>query len=360
VNSENSKIQGPTLWSLEVKPAALRPQWVEQGHSFLVAWHREDSDSRETLNLAVLPFDRRGPARFFQVSDLNNDGATGFYYWPVPVVGKYLFLTGQSNSIVRLDDVTGEIRRETNQPEMALLPSPDNDRLFYLAGTEKTNGPCEFGLVDPESFSRAPLFRIPKGRVSALSLALSRDGKSLAYQLDNDAPPRVYLLEIGRAPRTLSLASAGTNTEVMVRQFSPKGDVLYGSYASTGASGTRADYGLVEIPRDGSPVRKTVLIRSVPVANNGLFLSLQVDLSHDGKTVAVESLWLGYNEKRVKHFKYEVLERVFPSLWLAYNEHRIRAGDCSLFLVDVSKSRHKVTKVPIPLPPEGGASPFGR
>ena len=59
-------------------------------------------------------------------------------------------------------------------------------------------------------------------------------------------------------------------------------------------------------------------------------------ISADGKTLAVESLWL------------------------AYSKPPIRAEDCALFLVDISKPQHKVTKVPIPLPPKDRPSPLGK
>jgi hypothetical protein len=327
-------LYGPNL---ERKAALLRPQWVEGGHSFLTAWRAGGDDSDNTsLNIAVLPFDRRGPARIFEATDLGDDGASLFYYWPVPVAGKYLFLVGRSNSIVRVDYGTGEMRRETNQEQVVPLPSPDNDRLFYLSGADKTNGASEYGVMDPETFARTPLFHIAEGKVSVFSLALSRDARSLAYQVEDEKPPVIHLLESGKAAKTLSLASLGGEAEVSVRQFSPKGDILYGCYERPEEEGSGVEYGLAEIPRDGSPARKTVLISKAPAGGKDQWASLQVDLSHDGKTVAVDSLWL------------------------AYNEHPINSEDCALFLVDVSGSGREVTKVAIPMPPKETPSPFGK
>lgn len=323
--------------SLETKSTPLRPQWVEDGHSILTTWRSGANDSADTtLDIAILPFDRRGPVRMFKLADLDKDGATMFYFWPVPVAGKFLFLPGQSNSLIRLDIGTGEMRRETNQQDIVVLPSPDNDRLFYLTGMEHSNTPSEFGLLNPETFARTPIFHIPEGKVSLLSLALSRDAKSFAYQLENETPPLIHLLETGKPARAFSLASLPGKTDVSVRQFSSKRDLLYASFKNTPEGHTNDDYGFLEIPLDGASIRKTVLISNAPPGDRDLLASFQIDLSHDGKTMAVESLWLNYGDTSLK------------------------AEDCALFLVDLSKPQHKVTKVPIPLPPKDRPSPFGK
>jgi hypothetical protein len=311
---------------LATEPATLRPQWINDGHDFLTAW-LAGSDSDKSLNLAVLPFDRRGPARTFLLSDLGDEGASGFYYWPLPVVGSSLFLSGKSNSIIRLDLRTGAMYCQTNQQELRLLPSPDNDRLFYLAGTQDPNGPDECGLVNPETFARTPLFQIKDKKISGLSLALSRDAKRLAYQAEDEKPLMVHLLETGRPARTLSLASLGEKMGVTLRHFSPKGDILYGSFTNS-ADGTATACGFVEIPLDGSPIRKTTLISDVGSGAKDMLGAFQIDISHDGKTLAVESFWL------------------------ACGDHPLKAEDCALFLVDLTDPQRKVTKVPIPLPPE--------
>ena len=310
---------------LAAKPAILRPQWLEDGHSFLTAWVADSDD--KALSLAVLPFDRRGPARTFLLTGLG-DGATMFYYWPVPVAGSSVLISGESNSLIRLDLGTGVMRRQTNQPELVLLPSPDNDHLFYLGVTNDTEGPCECGLLNPETFARTPLFQIKDKKVSLFSLALSRDAKRLAYQVEDEKPPVVHLLETGRPARTLSLASLGDKMEVNVRHFSPKHDILYGSFRDA-AVGTHDAYGFVEIPLDGSPIRKTTLISNGGKSGDkGMLAYFQIDISHDGKTLAVESLWL------------------------ACGNDDLKAEDCALFLVDLTDSHRKVTKAPIPLPPK--------
>ena len=313
------------LGKLGAQGATLRPQWIENGHYFLTTWVAGSDDSDRSLNLAVLPFDRGGPARTFRVPDLGKDASTMFMLWPMPVVGSSVFLNEESNRIIRLDLETGKMYRQTNQTEMVLLPSPNNDRLFYLGGVNDANGPDECGFLNSETFARTPLFQIKEKKVSMWSLALSRDAKRLAYQVEDEHPPVVHLLETGQPARTLSLASLGEDAEVNVRQFSPGSDILYGSFKDS-AEGQKCAFGFVEIPLDGSPIRKTTLISDVQGKQKETVEAFQIDVSHDGKTLAVESLWLLTGD--------EIAE----------------AKDCALFLVDLTDSERKVTKVPIPLP----------
>jgi hypothetical protein len=314
------------MGKLAAESAILRPQWLEGGHNFLTAWAGSDGKS---LNLAVLPFDRRGPARTFLLPDLGTNGAAWFEVRPLPVIGSSLFLNGESNITIRLDLGTGVMHRQTNQQALVLLPSPDNDRLFYLGGMDNSyldgkddsKGPDECGLLNPETFARTPLFQIKDKKVSVFSLALSHDAKRLAYQVEDERPAVVHLLETGQPARTLSLASLGDKTEVNVRHFSPKHDILYGAFRDSGA------YGFVEIPLDGSPIRKTTLISDAGGGTEKAVLeSFQIDISHDGKTLAVESLLL------------------------ACGNDDLKAKDCALFLVNLTDFQRKVTKVPIPLP----------
>jgi hypothetical protein len=75
------------------------------------------------------------------------------------------------------------------------------------------------------------------------------------------------------------------------------------------------------------------LITGAKAGDKG-FPSFQIDISHDGTTLAVESLWFGFGDDAVK------------------------AEDCALFLVDLTDPQRKVTKVPIPLPPKSRPTPF--
>jgi hypothetical protein len=315
------------------KPALMRPQWLDGGHDFLVNWMVGADNDTEPLNLAVVPFDRRGPTRTIVLTNLEKGGwGVRLAYWPTPVVGSNVFLSGETNSLIRLNLITGEMRVQTNQQILIPFPSPDNDRLFYLGGARDSNGPAEFGLLNPETFARTPLFQF-KDDIALDSVVLSRDAKKFAYQLDNESPPIIHLLETGQPARTVSLASLGEKTAINIRQFSSKGDILYGSFNSF-TDRDHETYGLVEIPLDGSAIRKTTLISDSEIEDKKNLTVFQIDLSHDGKTVAVESLWMAYGDKPIK------------------------AEDCALFLVDLGDPQRKVTKVPIPLPPKDSPAPF--
>jgi len=316
-------------------PVMVRPQWLGDGHDFLAAWLTGMDNSNASVNLAVLPFDRRGPARTFSLPDLWEDGPLWFYMRPLPVVGSTVYINSGSNVLVRLNLETGNVSLQTNEPGLVVLPSPGNDRLFYLAGMtgDPTKGPNEFGVLDPNTFVRTPLFQIKDTNASVFSMAVSRDVKRLAYEVDDEKTPIVHLLETGQPARTISLASLSADTEVLLRHFSPKGDVLYGAFRTPNGA-TQSDYGIVEVPLDGSPIRRTTLITGAKGGDKGGFPSFQIDISHDGTTLAVESLWLGFGDDAVK------------------------AEDCALFLVDLTDPQRKVTKVPIPLPPKSRPSPF--
>jgi hypothetical protein len=312
------------------RAAILRPQWIEDGHCFLTAWRLGYNDPEKAWNLTVLPLNQRGIARTFLLPALGEEGLISFELLPLPVVGSSLFLNCESNGLCRLDLVTGEMHRLTNQQALHLFASPDNDRLFYLRRVDETNLSVECGLLNAETFARTPLFQIKDKNVSALSLALDRDAKRLAYQTEDEKEPIVRLLEAGQPARTLSLASIGQNTQLRIRHFSPSHDILYACFSEI-AKETNASFGFVEIPLNGSPIRKTTLISDVEhfkEAKEMEFYAFQIDLSHDGKTLAVDSFWLA---------------SLNPSL---------RAEDCALFLVDLTDAQRKVTKVLIPRPPE--------
>lgn len=320
--------------NLMPKSALLRPQWLDD-HSFLTAWQVGGGDNDKNLNLAVLPFDKRGAARAFFLPDLGKD-ASRFYYWPIPIVGQTAFLNGDSNTVIRLNITTGEMNRITNDQDLIVLPSPKNDRLFYMTDPDTAKESMECGALNPETFARTPIFKIPGGKISVMSIALSRDAKHFAYQIENENPPLIHLLNSDQSTKTLPLSSLGEKVEVNTREFSPKGDILYGAFKKTSDDGSNTTYGFVEIPLDGSAIKTTPLIQNTSGGDKDMFASFQPDISHDGKTLAVDSAWL------------------------ACGDHPIKPEDCALFLVDLTSPQRKVTRIPIPVPPKGSPSPFGK
>ncbi len=321
---------GVNVDSLESKAVLFRSQWLPDGRSIVVAWpalNAKGEAEDKGLSFAVLPFNSRGPARVFLVPGLQ-EGASRLVL-PLPVAGTFLFLTGESNSLVRLNLATGEMRRQTGLPEMTLLPSPRGDRLFYLAKADRADGQVDCGTLNPDTFARTPLFQVKSNEFGndASLFTLSRDGKRFAYFFKSDNKPVCRVLESGKPARTLPLTSGSQDLNLGSAQFSPNGNVLYASFSGPGADQTNAAFGYLEIPVDGAPVRQTTLIGNVGKQGDDLAVYFQLDVSHDGKALAVASTYLALDQP-------------------------LKAEDCALFLVDLADPRHKVTKVSIPLPPE--------
>ncbi len=107
--------------------------------------------------------------------------------------------------------------------------------------------------------------------------------------------------------------------------FGTNKDRVFTAYSSKVDGQTNSECGLLEIPLDEKPLRFTPLFQVRGEDVNLLFA--QPSLSHDGRTWAISSAWLAAKDKS-----------------------SLRPEDCALFLVQVDRSRPKITKVPIPLP----------
>ena len=322
---------GQVVDRLETHPILLRSQWLPDGRNVLVAWPDLESSGEakdDGLNVAVLPFGGRGPTRLFLLSDLEESALR--LMRPLPVVGRSLFLTGESNSLIRMDLETGQMRSQTGLPEMRLLSSPGGDRLFYLTESVGADGRRECGVMNPETLARTPLFQIESKefRDEAEFFAVSREGKRLAYFAEEGNQPVCRLLESGQPARTLPLPSGNGDLEVGNMRFAPKGDVLYAAFMNRDAGRTNFSFGFFEIPIDGAPARQTSLISGAGKQDHQSTLPyFQLEVSNDGKTLAVASTYLDLH-------------------------HELNAADSALFLVDLGSPQRTVTKVPIPLQPE--------
>ena len=311
----------------------LRSQWFGDGRSIVAAWPFTDaagSGGKEGLNFAVLPFRRPAPTRLFVVPGLK-DGVASLVT-PLPLAGRAVFLTGASNSVVRLDLETGQMRREAGQPGVTLLPMPSGEQLFYVAQTNETGGVFECGVFNPDTFVRQPLFQLESSKMGkdGACIAFSRDAKRFAYCCEEKSLWVAHILESGKEEKLLPISGSATDLALGNLQFSPKGDILYASFMDFGPGRTNASFGFIEIPINGGPAKQTSLITGAGKHDEGSCLYFQFDVSHDGRTLTVASTYLAYD----------------PPL---------KADDCALFLVDLAVSPHKVTKVPIPLPSAAGS-----
>jgi hypothetical protein len=305
---------------LKTAPQILRPQWISNGHGVLVGWPGKDG-----LNLTVLPAGGPGPIRLYSLPDQDKN------FSPLPVAGTCLFLIGQSNTLVRLDLASGAVRRTPGLPEMTLLPTPRGDQLLYLAESgEGDTASTEVGLLNPETFGRTPLHHLKGAELKAEDgfCALSREGKRLALCAKVDDKWVLRVMDNGQPFRTVPLALEASAVKFGNAQFGPGGEVVYASFLQTGDETN--SLGILEIPINGGPIRRTTLIGDLGKVSKESALYLEPEVSHDGKTLAVASTYLAFDEH--------------PSL---------KAEDCALFLVNLTDPQRRVTKVPIPLPPAG-------
>ncbi len=303
----------------DLKTPVLRPQWMADGRRVLVAWGT-DSD----LTLALVPCGARGPVKFFfRLFKEHSDAA--WLMVPLPVVGERAFIRSDDKEILRLDLRTGEATTHKftgEATEVSLWPAPGDKEMFYLEGHERG----VFGRLNPETFERTPLFGFTNQFADGSFFAYDKSGKHIAFVEEAKDAPRVVVLEEGKAVFTRTLDTKGGKIGFGNAVFSPTGNALLGSYQLIAAGQTNSSFGLIEIPLNNAPVRMTPLVAGVNTTEETAALYFQIGVSHDGKTAAAASAYLAC---AAPDFKPE---------------------DCALFLVDLRDARHKVNKVPIPLP----------
>jgi hypothetical protein len=313
----------------------LRPQWLPDGKSFMVAWLGRQSDGGpEGMTIAVRSLTGSTQDKVYFIT--NSDGNV---ISPLAMADSNVFITGKDDELVRLNLATGEI--VTRKPTNSLMCFQTANNLVYLEEIDKTQ--MGFGNMNPKSFEKNELMRFKAPHTEG-NIAVSSDGKKLAF-----IPKDVYnktnnivLIQIGKPEVSLNLEklmfveagitetnhSSGHLSEMFYGNgaFSPKGDILYVAFESI-VDKTNATYGFLEIPLQASTTtaRQTTLIKKGKVQgeqdkNNAIMF--QIGLSHDGQTLGV------------------------CSSYLIGDEPLIAAEDQALFLVDLSDPDRKVTKVP--------------
>lgn len=329
------------LDTLKTGPVILRPQWLPDGKSVLVAWPGvAGSKNNDGLTLAVLPFGGAGPVKLFFLPEIEEPAQ--LLQRPLPIAGHFLFLTrdGESNttSIIRLDLLTGEMRNQTNLPSLKLLPAPHGDGVIYLAELPGDDERGEVGFLNPDTFARMPVFPmsadlpVPDFDDMKGFLAISRDGKRFAFTDTADGKPVCRVLQNGKPFKTVPLPESEKKLSFGNAQFAPDGEMVYISFLDRGAGGTNASFGVFELPLNGSALRRNTLIQDCGVKDDSFALYFQLDVSNDGRTLAVASTYLAYeNDGGSRQLK--------------------KPEDCALFLLNLADPQRKVTRVPVPLPP---------
>ena len=304
-------------------PVLLRPQWISDGKSILVAWGHGERD--HVLNFALLPFARRGPTRTFEM-ELKRD-AMEILSNPLAVVGNRLFLIPEPDLLLRLDLETGEVR--TNQfsgRNAGLLPSPNGDQILYATESQGQANISEVGWLNPETFARTPLPQFkPEHMQHEGVLAVSPDGKRIAIVTANSNKLEVCVTRAGDTEKRVSQDLPLKQIKLGIACFAPRQDVVYASYANDDE--TNSCLGLLEIPLGGGPARCTPLLTRLDGIDKEDLMYFQIGLSHDGKTAAVCSTYLALADQPIA-----------------------KPDDCALFFIDLASPERKVTKVPLPMP----------
>lgn len=305
--------------------APLRPLWTPDGKNVVVVWPGRDKQD-DTLNLAVLPLTGKGTTRVWTI-----DGIKDAREKLIALGGAGLFVVADSNRVVRIDLATGQIKSHFCQGQnIQLYPSFRGDTVYYSAEQPATKGRTEIGRLDPDSFRQTRLWEMEgtgpgERRDQKWLAAFSRDGRQAAVLPREGTNLSVRLLGRAEGEHVLPLKFEDEQLEFGNACFSAQSDFLYVSCAST--RGTNYTYGFLEIPLDGKPVRRTTLLSGPSTDLEGAVAYCQIDLSHDGKTLAACSTIFALAEKSPP-----------------------KPEDCALFLVDLTKPEHKITKVPVPSP----------
>lgn len=304
------------------EPRLLRPQWLPDGKNILVAWPGGKDAEKDGLALAVLPIAGKGATKLFFLPEAQDSMSR--LLAPLTIAGSRVFLVGESNQVLRLDLVTGELAAHTMRNETYLIPDPTGVRVLYLSAVAGETNACQLGQLDPDTFEPRPMLRFNAEAIGEMGfVALSPDGKCVALTQGQD---NLLVVRDGQRVALPALADKEEDVRFGNAVFAPKGDVLYASCLRTAANETNTSLGFLEIPLDGGKVRRTQLLVATGKMDDQTAPYFQISLSHDGRTLAVSSTFFGVED----------------------SEHTIKLEDCALFLVDLTSAERKVTRVPVP------------
>ena len=113
----------------------------------------------------------------------------------------------------------------------------------------------------------------------------------------------------------------------MVFAFSPNSQTVYASFSKQAKGDKHREAGILEFSFPGGGMRRIPLIDRMESGDEAEIWYFQPSVSHDGKTLAV------------------------ASTYLVAGDALAAKNDCALFLVDLSDPERKVTRVPVPWPP---------
>ncbi len=303
----------------------LRTQWVDN-QRLVIAWPGTGANEHDGLSLLTLPVVRRGPTLWRAVDGI--DEMDQKLLDALALAGPKLLVAAESNLVVRLDLNTGQVESHACRGRaLALYPAGNDNFVFYLAQDAARPGMVEVGRLEAASFAQTPVAQVEAGEFEKNTrVAFSEDGKQIAWVSEKGGTTGVRLVRAGQAVRALPLSARVEVTSLGNLCFSRKQDLLYASFAGRNKGDARLSLGVLEIPLDGRPTQHTFVLEGTDNMETEPAVYFQINLSHDGQTLAASSTYLlGDKDKPM-----------------------IKLSDYGLFLIDVSKWPHKVTRVPPP------------
>jgi hypothetical protein len=299
----------------------IRPAWTPDGSHVVALWGDNDDEFRIT----VLPISGRGPTRMLVVKDVKGDTASAILV-PPPIVGSQLF-SGEDGQIRRVDLQSGAELVKKIEGELLLVGQ--HDRIYYgrELSEEGKDTRVEVGLVDADTLALTPLFETTEAGGDPPFFAVSRDGARVALAGEKDSVPEILVFERNQLRNTIPIGSKADDMKLGFFQWSRDGATLYGVFRTKVAE-TEYQLGVLEIPAAGGAARRIPLFRVTGNESSDV-MTLQVDVSHDGKTLAAASTYLQRSSGSTE-------------------QQRLKPEDLALYFVDLSRPDRKITKVPIP------------
>jgi hypothetical protein len=312
----------------------MRAAWMPDGRRALALWSVEtgsgfSSSMDDIVNIAVLPVTMKEPPRVMTVR-LPEMDMNSYLLQPPPIVGSSLLLAGKKY-LARVDLETGEV---TSKEGGEAILVAQGEHVYYLRGlpdTVEAKPPrFEIGRVDTKALTWLPLFQSDEKPDEELrgDFAVSGDGSKFAVAGKTKDLFQVHVFEGTRLSKTIPAGARDEKLELGSLVFSRDGVTIYAPFIRKLADDGPAQFGILELPVGGGTARQTPLF-TVATGSEDLDATLfQVDLSHDGKTLAASSTYLQSGK-----------------------EPRLRPEDVALYLVDLSRPDRKVTKIPVLAPP---------
>ncbi|MBI5385862.1 MAG: hypothetical protein HZA90_14385 [Verrucomicrobia bacterium] len=313
------------LHAVAYETRLLRAQWIDD-QRLAVFWPGGQHDD-DALNIVAVTLGGKGPVRYWQIQDL--DKMDEKLVNPLALAGSRLLVPVNSNLVARLDLDTGRVESRPCRGEtMMLYPSGRSDFVFYAAQSSNKEDQVEFGKLDAATFAQTPLLKADASLFDGEGpLALSRDGSQIATAQKKGGACQIVVLQPGQTPRIVPLASGDEDLELGSLCFSPRADVVFASFASQPEGATNVSLGLMEIPLKGNPVERTVLLAGLAQSHKDSARYLQLNSSHDGKTLALCTTYL----------------------CIEPDDAKTAAANCGLFLIDLAAKPYKISKVALPV-----------